>query len=288
MADKHTILIVEDDYDLLKMLEAYFSVQGYDVLTAPAGEDGLRLAQESAPDLVVLDIRLPDIDGYEVCRRLRSQRRTQDIPIIFLTEKSDRIDRLQGLELGVVDYIIKPFDIQELRLRIRNALRRAIQQPLSNPVTKLPDSVIVHERLEKLLLAEDWAALTVIIDGLDAFREQYGFVASDDVLRAVSLMMHNALRESGAEEDFIGHLNQHTFVILTSPGHVEMIRERIAVRIRQSMAYFYPIKTPETPVQQVAQTGPLAMKIGLVQAANGPFEDLEALQDAIEHSRQPV
>ncbi|PVE32348.1 hypothetical protein DC030_15185, partial [Enterococcus faecalis] len=102
----------------------YFKVQGYQVFHASRGEDAVRMITEAAPDIAVLDIRLPDIDGYEVCRRLRQNRRMHDLPVIFLTEKREREDKLIGLELGAVDYITKPFDIQELRLRVRNALRR--------------------------------------------------------------------------------------------------------------------------------------------------------------------
>jgi DNA-binding response OmpR family regulator len=98
------LLIVEDDPDLAEMLSAFFHVQGYDVSSAAWGEDAVRLAQDRPPDLAILDIRLPDIDGYEICRRLRAQRRTQDVPVIFLTEKRDRVDKLTGLQLGVVDY----------------------------------------------------------------------------------------------------------------------------------------------------------------------------------------
>jgi DNA-binding response OmpR family regulator len=125
MSDKPQILIVEDDLDLAEMLNAYFRVQNYEVLTAAWGEEALKISREQTLQLIMLDIRLPDIDGYEICRQLRTQRRTQDVPIIFLTEKRDRVDKLQGLELGVVDYITKPFDIQELRLRVRNAISRA-------------------------------------------------------------------------------------------------------------------------------------------------------------------
>ncbi|NJC94836.1 MAG: response regulator transcription factor, partial [Anaerolineae bacterium] len=116
---KPKILIVEDDLDIAEMLNAYFRVQGYDVFTVNWGEDGVRAAQTISPDLIILDIRLPDIDGFEVARRLRDDRRTQEIPIIFLTEKRERTDRLQGFEVGADDYITKPFGVQELRLRVR-------------------------------------------------------------------------------------------------------------------------------------------------------------------------
>ncbi len=124
-ADSPTILIVEDDLEVAEMLNEYFRVQGYKTLTANWGEDAVRTSEESPPDLILLDIRLPDIDGYQVAQRLRAGVRTKNIPIIFLTEKRDRLDRLHGLELGADDYVSKPFDIQELRLRVRNTLRRA-------------------------------------------------------------------------------------------------------------------------------------------------------------------
>ena len=123
--DMPIILIVEDDLDVADMLNAYFRIQGYEVLTVNFGADGLRAAETSRPDIIILDIRLPDIDGFEVAKQLRANRNTREVPILFLTEKRERKDRLHGLEIGGDDYITKPFDIQELRLRVRNSLSRA-------------------------------------------------------------------------------------------------------------------------------------------------------------------
>ncbi|MBN1965359.1 MAG: response regulator [Anaerolineae bacterium] len=287
MTDKSLILIVEDDLDLSEMLNAYFRVQGYEVQTAAWGEDAIRLTQEEPPDLVVLDIRLPDIDGYEVCRRLRMHRRTQDVPVIFLTEKRDRVDKLAGLELGVVDYITKPFDIQELRLRVRNALRRAAQPSLVNPVTNMPEGSVVDEKLKALLISDrKWAILQIAILGLEMFRELYGFVASDDVLRAVSLMMNNAVREIGSDDDFIGHLAPHDFVIITAEDHIAPIRERIELRLKQSIEYFYPLKDREK-AKQAMQENRLQLVISQVTHSSGPFADLEALKAALTKPPQP-
>ncbi len=265
------------------MLNAYFRVQGYEVLTAAWGEDAVRLGSEQTPDLVVLDIRLPDIDGYEVCRRLRTNRRTQDIPIIFLTEKRDRVDKLQGLELGVVDYITKPFDIQELRLRVRNALQRVVQQPLINPVTNMAEGPLVDERLNKLMFEDDWGLLSIAIRGLDGFREHYGFVASDDVLRAVSLMMNNAVREVGSDQDFIGHMDQQDFIIISAKDKIDNIRERIEVRIRQSMEYFYPLKDREK-AREAMESNSLSLEIGMLRDSDGPFDTLDTLKETINKS----
>jgi DNA-binding response OmpR family regulator len=286
VTDKAHILIVEDDLDLAEMLNAYFRVQGYEVETAAWGEEAVRVTQENPPDLVVLDIRLPDIDGYEVCRRIRTQRRTQAVPIIFLTEKRDRVDKLSGLELGVVDYITKPFDIQELRLRVRNALRRATQASLVNPVTNLPEGPSVDDKLGALMFSDlSWSMLLITIMGLENFREMYGFVASDDVLRAVSLMMNNAVREVGNEDDFIGHLAPHDFIIITDEAHLGPIRERIEVRLKQSMAYFYPLKDRDK-AKQAMEENRLKLVIGQVDHRQGPFKDLDAMKTMVLQSRE--
>ncbi|MEK6573920.1 MAG: response regulator [Chloroflexota bacterium] len=282
MAEKQSILIVEDDLDLAEMLNAYFRVQGYDVLTAAWGEDAVRISQENTPDIVLLDIRLPDMDGYEVCRRIRTQRRTENLPIIFLTERRDRIDKLQGLELGVVDYITKPFDIQELRLRVRNALRRASLESLVNPVTGLPEGKLVDEQLDKLVRAAGWTLLAISVQGIGSFREMYGFVAADDVLRAVSLMINNIVKEIGGEEDFVGHLSAEDFIVVTTEMRAREISERVNSRLTQSMDYFYPLKDRQAETNGRAR---LSLTLKTIGANSGPFADLGAIKSAVIRAR---
>jgi len=242
---KPKILIVEDDPDVAEMLTAYFRTQEYEVFTVNWGEDGVRSALQVSPDLAILDIRLPDIDGYEVAHRMRSDRRTADIPIIFLTEKRDRADKLQGLELGADDYITKPFDVQELRLRVRNALKRVSQGSLTNPVTGLPEGTLVDEKISEVLGKDICSVLFVSIENMNVFRESYGFVASDDVLRAVSLMIVNTMREFGRPEDFLGHISATEFVLVVSPLNLVGLAEKLRSRLEQSVEYFYPIKDRE-------------------------------------------
>jgi DNA-binding response OmpR family regulator len=279
--EKPRILIVEDDLDLSEMLSTYFRVQNYEVVTAAWGADALRISREELVHLIMLDIRLPDIDGYEICRQLRSNRQTQDTPIIFLTEKRDRVDRLQGLELGVVDYITKPFDIQELRLRVRNAINRAAQSNLTNPVTDLPEGNLVEEKLNITILSEvEWAVLVLNISQLSEFRELYGFVAADDVLRAVALMIRNAVREYGGEEDFIGHLAAEDFVVVTSPAAVKPIQERLESRLEQSREYFYPVRDRQK-VREGVEENYLRLSSASVTSNDGTFNTVEELLGAL-------
>lgn len=118
------LLIVEDDVDTAEMLNTFFQIEGYDTCAVAWGEEAVETCRQDPPDAVVLDVRLPDIDGFEVCRRLRDSFVTAHIPIVFLTEKNRQVDKITGLEIGGIDYITKPFDVKELRLRVRNALRR--------------------------------------------------------------------------------------------------------------------------------------------------------------------
>jgi DNA-binding response OmpR family regulator len=280
---KQKILIVEDDLDVADMLNAYFQVQGYEVFTVNWGEDGVRACQTSQPDLIILDIRLPDIDGFEVARRLRSTRKTQNIPIIFLTEKREKVDQLEGLEIGADDYITKPFDVQELRLRIRNSLRRAGQDSLTNPITGIPDGRLVDERLRDCMVKSGWAALVVSLENLDIFREAYGFVASDDVLRALSLMIQNAMHEIGNPDDFLGHLDATNFALISSPDRLADLQERIRTRLEQSLDYFYPIKDREQPASKGKH---LAVKMGVVLAEEVTFGSIDQLKVTLLQKKQ--
>lgn len=273
-----TILIIEDDLDVAEMLNAYFSIQGYSVLTMNWGEDGLQAAAAKQPDLIILDIRLPDIDGFEVARRLRANRQTSQIPILFLTEKRDRRDRLHGLEIGGDDYITKPFDIHELRLRVRNALSRVGRPPIHNRVTDLPEGDLVDERLSELLAREGWAVLTFRFENLDAFGERYGFIATDDTLRATSVLVLNTLQEFGTPGDLLGHLTADQFLLISTQKSIGKLQDMITKRVNQSTDFFYPTK-------DLKQAGPienrLALKILRLTADDGPFEDLSSLKSAL-------
>ncbi len=262
--EKHTLLIVEDDLDVAEMLNAYFRVQGYNVLTAEWGEDGIKLATTAFPDLIILDIRLPDMEGFEVARRLRATTRTANIPIIFLTDQREKSKRLKGLELGADDYLTKPFDIQELRLRVRNSLRRANQGSANNPITNLPESGVLEEYFQELLPAPEFKCVVLVrIRNLDSFREAFGFIASDDVLRAITLMIQNVVHEQGNGEDLIGHLSPTDIVVITDESKVHALEQHIRHRLPQSIELFYPINVRDNPG---LLTDRLSVQIGILNA----------------------
>ena len=281
MAGVPHILIVEDQPNTAEMLTTYFKTQGYEVTSVGWGKDALSFVDETVPDLVVLDIRLPDMDGYEVCKHMRSHRRTAQVPIIFLTEKRERSDKLQGLKLGAVDYITKPFDIQELRLRVRNVLRRSSSERMSHFVTGLPGVSLSDERLRDLLTASDWALLSVGLHGLDEFADVYGFVARDDVVRAVALMLNHVVTESQDADAFVGHLDDTNFFVVIAPDKVEPVKQALAVRLDEAMAFFYPRADWDAGQRDPATDLPrLDIAVGVLTPAAGPFSNLEKLKRA--------
>jgi PleD family two-component response regulator len=275
------ILVVEDQPNTAEMLTSYFKTQGYEVTSVGWGKDALAFVEKTVPDLVVLDIRLPDIDGYEVCRHLRTQRRTAQVPIIFLTEKRERSDKLQGLKLGAVDYITKPFDIQELRLRVRNVLRRSNLEQMSHFVTGLPGPSLSEERLQDLLNTSNWAMLSVGLRGLDKFSDVYGFVARDDVMRAVALMLNHVVSESQDPNAFVGHIDDTNFFVIVVPNKVEQIRKALAVRLDEAMAFFYPRADWDAGQKNVAKNLPrLEVAMGVLSPSKGSFSNLADLKRA--------
>lgn len=250
------ILIVEDDVETLLMLEAYFERAGYEVATAPCGEEAISQATATPPDLVILDIRLPDIDGYEVCRRLREQQRTSQVPIVFLTEKRERSSKIAGLQLGAVDYITKPFDMHELRLRVENALRRAGFRPLDHPVTGLPGEALLLEHLQSLHEQSGWALTMIELEGLKEFDEHYGFVARDDMLRAVAARLKAIADERTHPAGYLAHVDTASFYVITSAERAGRLVPELSQRLRRLVTQFYPRKDresagPEVPHVQI-------------------------------------
>src|SRR5438128_2416368 len=148
---KGRILVVEDDFDISNMLRIYFTGQGFEVSVAPRGNDALAMTRQSLPHLIVLDIMLPDMDGYAVCKQLRTTTRTSHIPIIFLTQKDERSDKIAGLELGADDYITKPFDIEELKLRVQNAIAAANRTTNTDSKSGLATGRLIEDHLRDLM-----------------------------------------------------------------------------------------------------------------------------------------
>ncbi len=287
------ILIVEDDFDISNMLRIYFQSQGYEVSVAPRGEDALEMCRQQLPNVVVLDIMLPDIDGYEVCRRLRNNLRTSHIPIIFLTQKDERSDKIHGLELGADDYITKPFDVEELKLRVRNAMARATYESLTNPTTGLPSAKLIEEQLRQLMRRDEWGVIYIGINGLDAFTEVYGFVAGDEVLRYTAMVIGESVDAIGTPNDFIGHVGGDDFLIITEKSLVEPLVKDLEKRFSEGVGTHYDFKARQQGYIVVRddegnerKVGLMSLAIGVITSDDGPFTDIREITEAAAAARR--
>ncbi|OQY46826.1 MAG: hypothetical protein B6242_06700 [Anaerolineaceae bacterium 4572_78] len=240
---KHTLLIVEDGHETANMLQVYFEAQGYSVILARDGQTALDRCQAYSPDLILLDIRLPDFNGFEVSKRLQGELRTSRLPIIFVTERRERDYRIEGLKLGAVDYITKPFDLQELRLRVRNVLSRI--ESRHNHITNLPAEKLTYRYLDSVFDQKNWVVMSVVISGLDTFNKIYGFVARDDVLRAMALILTSSLDEFGTIDDMLSQPHETQFIIITRQSHIMNLRKHVVERLKQALTYFYPLHDRE-------------------------------------------
>ena len=287
------ILVVEDDFDISNMLRIYFQSQGYEVAVAPRGEDALEMCRQQLPNIVVLDIMLPDMDGYDVCRHLRSSLRTSHIPIIFLTQKDERSDKIHGLELGADDYITKPFDVEELKLRVKNAMARATYESLTNPTTGLPSAKLIEEQLRSLMQRENWGVIYVGIDGLEPFSEVYGFVAADEVLRYTALVLGETVDALGTPNDFIGHVGGDDFLIITDKSLVRPMVEDLKRRFSEGIGTHYDFKARQQGYIVVHDEAGNERKVGLMELAvgaitsdDGPFTDIREITEAAAAARR--
>ncbi len=276
------ILIVEDDFDISNMLKIFFTGQGYNVEVAARGTLALELCRKKLPDLILLDIMLPDMDGYAVCRNLRTTTRTSHIPIIFLTQRDERSDRIAGLEHGADDYITKPFDIEELKLRVRTSINKHKRLNLTDPISGLPSSRLIEDQLRALMRSDGWTYLQISIEHLSAFKDVYGFVSSDEVLRFSALLLNEIDDDLGTFNDFIGHASSDTFVLITMVKNVQPLVEQLRQRFKEEIVSHYTFIDREQGGVTLPD-GSLApfmrLSIGLVSHSMQQFSDIREITE---------
>lgn len=283
------ILVVEDDFDISNMLRIYFTGQGYQVEVAARGGDALAMCRRKLPDLIVLDIMLPDMDGYAVCRELRTTTRTSHIPVIFLTQKDERSDKIAGLELGADDYITKPFDIEELKLRVRSAIRAHQRLNMTDPRTGLPSGRLIEEQLRRLMRRDDWTFMLVGIEHMDVFNEAYGFVAGDEVLRFAALLFSDVVDSLGTDNDFLGHASNETFTIITFSSDVDEIVTKLRERFETEVRPHYNFMDSErggVSLHDGTLGRLMTLSVGVVSARNDSFADIREITEMAAERRR--
>lgn len=231
-----TMLVIDDDPNIFLLLKVNLENAGYTVTRAENGAKGVAMAIRDKPALVLLDIMMPGIDGFEVCRKLRENRDTCLIPIIMLSARDQTPDKIAGLKLGADDYLTKPFDIDELLARIDARFKRIEQFMSANPLTGLPGNIsIMNEANKRLSSKVPFAFLYIDIDNFKAYNDTYGFKKGDSAIAFAA----DSIRRNALEGDFTGHIGGDDFFVLTALPRGEDLCRKIMASFDSGRYRFY-------------------------------------------------
>ena len=234
------ILIADDDPDIRDILRLSLSEENYEVIEAKDGEETLKIIESRPIDLVLLDYRMPKMDGREVCARIKDDLLLRHVPIIMVTGSGDIDDKVGGINAGADDYIVKPFDPKELLARIRMILRRTERDLEANPLTRLPGNVSILNELDRRIDNKNLFAVCYIdLDKFKSYNDKYGFEHGDEVIRETARILMRSVQQFGNPDDFIGHIGGDDFVVVTIPKTVDNICKRIIADFEKTAPSFY-------------------------------------------------
>ena len=295
------LVIAEDDDAVAHLVSARLGDAGYLCLRARDGEEALNLVRTELPDLLVLDVMMPNVDGFEVCRRLKSDVLLSRVPILMLTSLAEVDNRVAGLDAGADDYLTKPFDSRELAARIKALIRQSRRERDRNPTTNLPSGEAVEEQVQaKLSSREAFALLYLDIENFRSYADVFGFRKADDVINSVGKLIINEARAVASETaPFVGHVGGDDFMILCEPD----VAGVLGSSIHQSFAatvddYYEDSEDAGSFIEAVAGMGTtrnvqlMNMSVALINVAPGAYRSMEELANEIarvkSETRQPT
>ncbi len=280
-----TILMVSADADSTVTLHDHFRQAGYDLRFAQSATEALEIARRDLPEAIILDSEVPGLNVAAVADDLRSTPRTRHIHLTLLAPQTGRDARLEALSAGVDEFVIKPIDVEELELRVRNALRRAAYQNLVNPITGLPGPYLIEERLRELLTAaSDWALMRLSLRGYRPFTDVYGFLAGEEVLRFAGRLFGEVMSQFGSVDDFLGHSGDDNFVMITSLGALSDLRSELRRRFDDGIKSHYSYRERERGFLILrgadgseTQVPLMTLVVRTTTSEDGPFADIREL-----------
>lgn len=235
-----SVLIVDDDPDIQAFLQALLVGAGYRVTVAGDGEEGLQLALDGKPDLILLDVMMPHMDGFAFAQQIRRDPRTASTSIIMVTAKGLLSDKVLGLVSGADDYVIKPFDSGELVARVNGTLRRAREMRAASPLTGLPGNVRIQEEIQRRVdLHLPFALLYADLDHFKAYNDRYGFEWGDEAIQMLANVAGRLVEECAGPDAFLGHVGGDDFVMVVRPEVAETLAQELCRTFDREMATLY-------------------------------------------------
>jgi diguanylate cyclase (GGDEF)-like protein len=266
---KRQVLLIDDDMTVLEVVKTNLEIEGYDVVTEMSGETGLVSAVVEQPDVIILDIMMPGMDGWEICKRLRTDSRTKYIPVIMLTALDQTEDLVKGFEVGADDYLAKPFDNAELFARIKSVLTKASKGLAIDPLTRLPGKhqIYEHTRMRLEQRGKFFAFLYVDISNLRFINDNYGIEQGDRVIKSVADILRDIVND---EEEFLGYMGEDDFVVLSVPLRVQQIFSSLSDRFDQAISDI----CPDLPgVKKSEEVCPIKIAVAVVTNEKRQFGD---------------
>ncbi len=222
------ILIVEDDAEISRLVSTILDGSGYETVTASSGDQGVALATSHKPALILLDIVLPRMDGFQVCKQLARDVSLKHIPVIALTGDSSARGRLPEILDCIDDYLFKPFDPQDLIIRIELSLRRSRSMGGANPLTRLPGNVAIQEELvDRIQGKSHFALLHIDLDEFKAFNDHYGFLRGDEAIKLLGRCVRDAVTAHSPTSGFVGHIGGDDLVAIVDGDGAVTVAEEI-------------------------------------------------------------
>lgn len=243
------LLIIDDSIEHIKILIALLE-DLYDVYFAKSGREGLAILPTVNPDIILLDIMMPDMDGFAVCEQIKKEPHWKETPIIFISAQGADEDETKGLELGAIDYITKPFSPAIVRARIKNHLQlrtamRELQHLYSlaldaNPITGLPGNNSISSYIEKTVRDnEEVCIIYTDIDNFKAYNDKYGFARGDEVIDFTSRTIQEVTKECSSTDCFIGHVGGDDFILIIPSEYGQRITQELVKRFDKEITKFY-------------------------------------------------
>ncbi|MCE9574239.1 MAG: response regulator [Deltaproteobacteria bacterium] len=221
------IVVAEDDDAIAHMVNMALGDAGFLCLRARDGEEALRLVRAHDPDLLVLDVMMPRLDGFEVARRLKSDVMWSRTPILMLTALAGTDHQIEGLEAGADSYMAKPFDLREFNARVKALVRAARRERDRNPTTDLPGSRAIDSHLEEVLKGGPAAVVHIDLFAFDAYADTVGFGVAEDTVRALAKLILDEARTQSGGGAFVGHIGGSDFLVVAAPAQAEAIARSV-------------------------------------------------------------
>jgi diguanylate cyclase (GGDEF)-like protein len=283
------ILVVDDDPDIAGFVQMSLRVEGYDVAVAHDGLAALQLVRSYQPDLMILDVMMPELDGIEVLRRVRADPVTTALPVIVLTAKGQTPDKVIGLQAGADDYVVKPFDTLELVVRVQNTLRRNRESREVSPLSGLPGNHrILREIADRLRSGKPFAVCYCDIDGFKAVNDAYGFARGDEFIVTLGRKLLEAVATRSSA--FLGHVGGDDFVVICDPEDIRPLTEQAVTEFEKAADALYDPEdrergyiTVKSRRDGIKDVGLVTVSIGVALSTRRPYTDpRQIIADATE------